>query len=141
MAHGTYKLPRPVDASAEAGERQLALARLKSSDLRRAFEYMINQEARQVQRQAGDYLVSFNVDAAQGEHPPAGSAHVEVSVRDAADGRLVPGLTVYATLIDALGYEIGTHQQTHLGHHWLSPYGRNWQLPGAGQYRLRVRIA
>ncbi|MCL4302561.1 MAG: iron transporter [Anaerolineae bacterium] len=61
-------------------------------------------------------------------------------VRDAADGRFIPGLTVYATLLDSAGREIGTHQQPFLWHPWLYHYGRNWHVPGDGQYTLRVRV-
>jgi len=33
--------------------------------------------------------------------------HIEISMRDKADGRLIPGLDV--TVIDEAGKEIGTH--------------------------------
>jgi uncharacterized protein involved in high-affinity Fe2+ transport len=74
-------------------------------------------------------------------HEPADeNAHVEVVVRDAADGRFIPGLTVYTTLLDSSGQAIGTHQQPFLWHPWLYHYGRNWRVPGDGSYTLRVRI-
>src|SRR6266542_5903610 len=65
------------------------------------------------------------------------NAHIEVVVRDAADGRFIPGLTVYATLLDRAGTEIGTHQQPFLWHPWLYHYERNWRVPGDGTYTLR----
>ncbi len=34
------------------------------------------------------------------------NVHVEVSVRDASDGRVVPGVRVFATLIDPDGNEV-----------------------------------
>ena len=61
-------------------------------------------------------------------------------VRDGADGRFVPGLSVSATLIDADGNEVGTHEQPFLWHPWLYHYGRNWKVPGDGMYTLRVRV-
>jgi uncharacterized protein involved in high-affinity Fe2+ transport len=74
------------------------------------------------------------------EEPGDTNAHVEVAVCDAADGRFVPALTVYATLIDSSGKEIGTHQQPFLWRPTLYHYGRDWRLPGDGEYRLRIRI-
>ena len=74
------------------------------------------------------------------QDPQSENLHVEVAVRDRADGRFVPGLTVHATLIDAAGREVGTHRQPFLWHPWLYHYGRNWEVPGDGSYRLRVRI-
>lgn len=35
--------------------------------------------------------------------------HIEISMRDKADGRLIPGLDVDVTVIDEAGKEIGTH--------------------------------
>jgi hypothetical protein len=58
----------------------------------------------------------------------------------ATDGRFIPGLTVYATLLDQNGNELGTHQQPFLWHPWLYHYGRNWQLPSDGPFTLRVRV-
>ncbi len=72
--------------------------------------------------------------------PQEENAHLEVVVRDGADGRFIPGLTVYATLIDSTGNEIGTHQQPFLWHPWLYHYGRNRKLPGDDIYTLRIRI-
>src|SRR5205823_4373556 len=64
----------------------------------------------------------------------------EVSVRDGADGRFIPGLTVVATLIGPDGQEIGTHEQPFLWHPWLYHYGRNWHVPASGIYTLRIHI-
>ncbi|MBV9690835.1 MAG: iron transporter [Ktedonobacteraceae bacterium] len=61
-------------------------------------------------------------------------------VCDGADGRFIPSLSVYTTRIDSKGKEIGTHQQPFLWHPTLYHYGRNWKVPGDGEYRLRVRI-
>lgn len=50
----------------------------------------------------------------QWEEPQDENAHFEVPVRDGADGRFIPQLTVYATLVDSEGTEVGTHQQRFL---------------------------
>lgn len=66
--------------------------------------------------------------------------HVEVSVRDASDGRFVPGVRVFATLIDPEGNEVGTHEQHLLRHPMVYHYGRNWRVPSDGEHALRVRV-
>jgi uncharacterized protein involved in high-affinity Fe2+ transport len=72
--------------------------------------------------------------------PNGKNLHVEVAVRDAADGRFVPGVRVLATLIDPDGNEVGTHEQPLLWHPMIYHYGRNWTLPADGDYTLRVRV-
>ncbi|HEX2253338.1 MAG TPA: iron transporter [Thermoanaerobaculia bacterium] len=62
-------------------------------------------------------------------------------MRDGADHRFVPGLDVEVTVLTADGTELGTEKLPFLWHPWLYHYGRNWQLPGDGEYTLRVRIA
>lgn len=68
------------------------------------------------------------------------NAHIEVAVRDAADGRLIPGLQVEATVIDGDGNELGSHEMPLLWHPYLYHYGRNWRLPADGSYTLKVRF-
>jgi hypothetical protein len=64
--------------------------------------------------------------------------HIEVVVRDGGDGSFLPGLDV--TVLDASGQELGTHRHPFLWHPWLFHYGRNWHVPGDGDYRVRVAI-
>ena len=65
---------------------------------------------------------------------------MEVVVCDAGDGRLLPCLRVFATLIDATGREVGTYEQPFLWHPTMYHYGRNGAVPGDGTYHLRVRV-
>jgi hypothetical protein len=58
--------------------------------------------------------------------PGEENVHVEVSVRDASGGRFVPGVRVFATLIDPDGNEVGTHEQPLIWHPMIYHYGRNW---------------
>lgn len=58
-------------------------------------------------------------------------------MRDGADGR--PGLRVTATLIDAGGEDLGTHEHP-LWHPMLHHYGRKWETPGVGGYTLCIHI-
>ena len=141
----------PMRSSDEANQSQLQLAREQGLAFERAVKYMTQQEAHGDEIAAGDYRIGYAVEEAEGmytvqdgrlvwQEPQAENAHVEVVVCDRADGRFIPGLTVYATLLDAHGQEIGTHQQPFLWHPWLYHYGRNWQVPGAGEYTLHIRV-
>jgi Fe2+ transport protein len=140
-----------MQPSDEAASRGLQYARGQGLSYQQALEYMTTQVAQGSKKLAGEYIVGYAVEEAEGlyhykdgelvwEGPGEKNAHVEVAVCDAADGRFIPALTVYATLIDSNGKEIGTHQQPFLWHPTLYHYGRDWQVPGEGEYRLRIRI-
>ncbi len=64
--------------------------------------------------------------------PQDENVHLEISVRDAGDGRFVPCVRVIATLIHADGTEVGTHEQPLLWHPMLYHYGRNWRVARGG---------
>jgi uncharacterized protein involved in high-affinity Fe2+ transport len=142
----------PMKVSDEASEAQLDLARNQGDTYEKALHHMAFEEADDGdEKSAGDYLVAYAIEHAEGmyeydngelvwRNPDEENLHVEVSVRDGSDGRFIPGLIVYATLIDANGREVGTHQQPFLWHPWLYHYGRNWIIPGDGEYTLRVHI-
>lgn len=143
----------PMDPrSDEASSEQLEMARRQGEAYGEALELMTGKVAHDGgQRRAGDYLVGYAVEEAEGMYRPAAgelawqepeneNLHLEIAVRDAGDGRFVPGLTVHATLITADGDVVGTHRQPLLWHPMIYHYGRNWHVPGDGRYRLRVRI-
>jgi hypothetical protein len=98
-----------------------------------------------------DYLIAYAFEKAEGMYvrqhnglvwqaPQNENIHIEIAVRDGADGRLIPTLDVDVTLIDKSGKEIGTHRHPLLWHPYLYHYGRNWRIPGDGVYSLRVRF-
>lgn len=141
----------PMQSSDEATQKQLDLARAQGDALLHAVETMTEKVAHGEEQQVGDYLVGFAVEKAEGlyqlrdgvlewREPEEENVHVEIVVRDAADGRFLPGLTVYATLIDARGNTIGMHRQPFLWHPWVYHYGRNWKVPGDGEYTIRVHV-
>jgi hypothetical protein len=144
--------PQPsLQPSDEADEQQLRLAQAQGNAFQQAVDMMTKQEAHGAEQRAGDYLIGYAIEHAEGlyqlrdgqlqwHEPQDQNAHVEVVVRDGADGRFIPGLTVYATLFDGNGDQIGRHQQPFLWHPWLYHYGRNWHVPGDGEYTLRVRV-
>lgn len=98
-----------------------------------------------------DYIISYAYEEAEGlyhyesgnlawHEPENENLHVEVVVCDAGDGRFIPCLNIFATLINADGREIGTREQPFLWHPTMYHYGRNWTVPGDGIYHLRVRV-
>ncbi|MDP9316676.1 MAG: iron transporter [Pseudomonadota bacterium] len=151
MAYHQHEHQPPMRPSDEATEKQLRLAKAQGDAFGQALTAMITDEAHGSVRPVGDYLVGYAVEQAEGMYhlhdghlewvaPEEENLHVEVVVCDAADGRFIPGLTVYATLIDSTGNEIGTYHQPFLWHPWLYHYGRNWHVPGDGIYTLRIRV-
>lgn len=140
-----------MESSDEATERELEFARRQGAALDETLRYMITDEAHGRETAVGEYLVGFAVEHAEGIYqwrggrlcwvsPEEENAHLEVSVRDGADGRFLPGLRVLLTVTAADGHVIGTHEQPFLWHPWLYHYGRNWVLPGDGVYHLRIHI-
>jgi hypothetical protein len=101
--------------------------------------------------ESGDYQIAYASEKAEGmyverdgrfdwDEPTDQNVHLEIVVRDRADGRFIPELDVSVTLIDAAGREIGTFRHPLLWHPYLYHYGRNWRIPSDGRYSLRVRF-
>lgn len=138
--------------TSEATAEQLDLAQAQGAAYGRALEYVTGTVAHDGgERRAGDYLIGYAVEEAEGMYEWAGSGlvwrepgesnlHVEVAVRDAGDGRFVPGPRVLATLIDPGGEEVSTHEQHLLWRPMIYHYGRNWTAPSDGEYTPRVRV-
>ncbi|MEZ5410028.1 MAG: iron transporter [Acidimicrobiales bacterium] len=136
----------------EASKRQLDAARRQGEAYGEAARLMMEEVAVDGgEQQAGDYLIGYAVEKAEGMHRWTGSGlewvepddenlHLEVVVRDAADGRLVPGVRVEATLTAPDGSELGPFDLPFLWHPMIDHYGRNVVVPGDGDYRLRVRV-
>jgi hypothetical protein len=85
-------------------------------------------------RTVGDYIVGYSIKDAEVYHLRNGSlewqepvdenCHLEIVVRDASDGRFLPGLTMFATLHEANGSQIGSYPIPFLWHPWIYHYGR-----------------
>jgi hypothetical protein len=139
-------------ASDEATKEQLQMAKEQGDALGKALHHMVSQEADDgAEKAAGDYVVGYAVEKAEGmyqlvngelvwQEPGDKNVHLEVSVRDGADGRFIPNLNVQARLIDSSGNDVGLHRQPYTWHPWLYHYGRNWKVPGDGTYGLNVRV-
>ena len=141
----------PMQSSDEAKTEQLKLAKEQGRTYQKALEYMTKKEAHGESKAAGNYLVSYVVEEAEGmyslqegqlvwHNPQLENAHIEIGVQDGSDLRFLPELSVFVTVIDEKGEEIGTHQHPFLWHPWLYHYGRNWRLPGDGKYTIHVHI-
>ena len=137
--------------SHEAWATQLDLAWAQGEAYGRALASMTNAVAEDGgEQQAGDYLIGYAIEKAEGMYhwvdgrlewhePGDENVHLEITVRDASDGRFVPGVRVVATLVDADGEEVGAHEQPLLWHPMIYHYGRNWLVPH-GDYVLHVRV-
>lgn len=142
----------PLVPSDEGDAKGLELGRAQGEALTRTLKHMtdeITHDGRETQH--GEYLVAYAVEEAVGMYVPGDgglewrppeneNAHVEIAVRDAADGRFIPGLKLEATLTAPDGSEVGTHELPLLWHSYLYHYGRNWRVQGDGDYSLRVRF-
>jgi uncharacterized protein involved in high-affinity Fe2+ transport len=141
----------PMAASNEAEPDQLDVARAEGGAYARALQAM-DEESGAVTRRAGDYLVAFVQEDAEGmyeladgrlvwrEAPEEANAHLEIAVADAADGRFVPGLDIALTVLDG-DRELFTTPMPFLWHPYLYHYGTNARVPGEGPYTVRVHIA
>lgn len=140
-----------MTTSDEADQKGLELGRGQGKALTETLEHMIQNIADDGREQrVGEYLVAYAVEKAEGMYRPRGddlewvppgddNVHIEVCVRDAADGRLIPELDVTVAVLDAQsGEEIGRHRHPLLWHPYLYHYGRNWRLPGSGDYSLEI---
>jgi hypothetical protein len=141
----------PMKSSGEADRKQLQLAREQGDAFERTVKEMTQDESHGAAQPAGDFLIGYAVEHAEGlyvmeggrlvwHNPTNENAHLEIVVQDASDKRFIPGLTVHATLIDGSGREVGTHRQPFLWHPWLFHYGLNWVVPGDGEYTLRMQV-
>jgi hypothetical protein len=103
------------------------------------------------EQQAGDYLIGYAVADAEGTYewvdrqlewrdPVEENIHLRISVRDAGDGRFVPGLRVVATLIDPDEVPVGSHEHPLVWHPVLYHYGRNWLVTSDGEHVLRIEV-
>lgn len=142
----------PMEKSEEAKPEQLDMARSQGEEYVQALHHMSQKEADDGgEQRAGDYVITYAIEKAEGmyqlrngelawEKPVDENIHIEISVRDGADHRFIPGLEVYVTVLTADGEEVGRHRQPFLWHPWLYHYGRNWKVPGDGSYTLHVEI-
>lgn len=139
-------------ASDEANEQRIDMARRQGDEYQKALKHMATEVADVGGEQhAGDYIVAYAIERPEGMYhleggelvwrePEGYNAHLEISVRDAADNRFIPGLSVHVRAIDSSGSDVGKHEIPFVWHPWLYHYGRNWSFPSSGAYTLEVEI-
>lgn len=152
MTDREHDAPPMSPDSDEADDKQLELARAQGDAYRRAVEHMVQEVAQTGDLKAvGDMVVGFAVEEAEGMYelrdnslewvePDDANLHVEVVVMDGADNRFVPNLHVEVEMLDEDGTSLGRHQQPLLWHPMIDHYGRNWSVPGDGDYTIRVHV-
>jgi hypothetical protein len=146
------ELPAMDPDTSEATQKQLDLAIAQGDAYGAALEYMTGTVAHGGgQTEAGHYLIGYAVEEAEGMYmfhdgeltwtnPTEENVHIEVAVRDRADGRFVPAVKVFVTVIAPDGTDLGTEEQPLLWHPMIYHYGRNWTVPSDGNYTLKVRV-
>jgi hypothetical protein len=141
----------PMDPNTdEASIEQLRRARVQGEAYGRALDHMVEDVADGGDElRSGDYLIGYAIEDAEGlywleggelvwNEPEEENTHIEITVRDASDGRFIPGLDVEVTLVDDTGEEIGTEWHQFVWHPMLYHYARNWHVPADGVYKLKV---
>lgn len=138
--------------SDESSRTEIGLAKGEGLAYGAALEYLTRVEASDWgEKNAGDYVVAYSIEDAEDlyhmrdgrlewHQPEKENCHLEIAVRNAADGRFLPCLTVQATLVDADGSTIGSHPMPFLWHPWIYHYGRNWVVPHDGRYTMKIHI-
>lgn len=105
------------------------------------------------QRRSGDYNVAVVVQNPRGSWEQRNGkliyarpdsdigpiSHIEVSIRDATTGRLLPGLNVHASIVDSRKRAINTYPMPFMWHPWMNHYGLDVAVPGKETYTIRVR--
>jgi len=138
----------------EATREGLRLARESGDAFERAVRHMVQDVAKGGdEHAAGEYRVAFAFEAPEGlydwvggevglqwREPQDENLHLEVAVRDGADGRFVPYLEVSATLVHEDDRKTGPFQLPFLWHPTLYHYGSNIRIPRAGKYNIIVDI-
>jgi len=143
----------PFDADRdERTQRQLHVARAQGDAYGDAFEHLRTAAATDSGEQfCGEYWIGYAVGPAEGVYewriaelvwrdPGTENVHVTITVRDAGDGRFVPGLVVTATLIEPNGDVVATREQPLLWHPMLYHYGSNWTVKYSGLHTLKVTV-
>ena len=98
----------------------------------------------------GEYHIACLLSAPEGFYQPSGAglswqapsggAHLRVIVRDGSDGRVVPELTVRATVLGSGGEQAKPVALPFGWYPLLNGYGENISLPGHSSFTIRVEI-
>ena len=153
QGRATAATPPQMVRSTEATEAQLNLAHKQGYTEERAEKWYLTHAAPAAHQQpAGEYVVAYTLSAPEGWYEPAGealvwhppaagaTAHLRVFVRDGADDRPLPGLTVQATFTPVSGASLPALAVPTGWYPLVSAYGENVALP-PGCYHLKLNIS
>jgi len=142
----------PQGSRGTTGQLQLQLARQQGTADTAVLDWVLaNSGPIKGDTRAGQMRIAFSITPAEGWWDKAGNGrlawheapddaiHLRVFVLDLVDGRIVPGLTLRATLIDANGNE----QSAPLDFGWyplINAYGGNIPMDTDSSYTLRIDI-
>jgi len=151
-SNSTSPVPPEVDAPSKPGTpEQLRLVQQQGKADTAVVDWVLANSQIKGDITAGDLRVAFTITPAEGwwdkagggklawHDPPEGNVHLRIFVLDREDGRLIPGLTLRTTLIDANGNE----QSVPSDFGWyplISAYGGNVPLDTDNNYTLRVTV-
>lgn len=139
-------------ASDESTNTELLVGKGEGLAYGAALQYLTSMEASDHgETTVGDYNIAYVIEEAEGLYhmedgklqwhdPDNENCHIEVAVRNSADGRFLPGLTVWGIVAQSDGQPIGSYQLPFLWHPWIYHYGRNIKVPRDGKYILTVEI-
>jgi hypothetical protein len=142
-----------LDASNESSDLEIAVAKAEGIAYAAALKYLTTTEASDSgERKIADYLVGYAIEEAEGLYhmlggklewvePTEQNCHIEVAVRNASDGRFLPGLSIAAVLLDSEAREVDRFDLPFLWHPWIYHYGANRSVARPGRYTLRIHIA
>ena len=142
----------PTTKSDEAKPHHHRMAQQQGDDYRSALTHMAEKVAMTgAETQAGDMIVALAIEAAEGMYEWSGQGlewlepheqniHIEVSARDAADNRFIPGLDVRVRVLDGEGEVRAKGQLPLLWHPWLYHYGANFAVPEDVELNVEVEI-
>ncbi|MFZ0013085.1 MAG: iron transporter [Acidimicrobiia bacterium] len=152
----TQVRPDPFDAptveSDEAKPHQHGMAQAQGKEYKRALTHMAETVAEVgVEAHAGDMIIALAIEKAEGMYvkqnghltwmkPSGDNAHLEISARDSADQRFIPGLTVNVSVTDGSGDMLVDETLPMLWHPWLYHYGANMTLPEGEPLTVEVEI-
>lgn len=156
MTHPTKVRPEPITPPAketeEAKPHHHRMAQAQGDTYTTAVTHMAEKVAEAgAEAHAGDMIVALAVEAAEGMYmwngsglewnePEGANTHIEVSARDAADNRFIPGLDVRVRILDDGGSVLAEDQLPMLWHPWLYDYGANFALPVDEPVAIEVEI-
>ena len=150
--NSTSPVPSPAAAAVKGGTpEQLRLAQQQGKADTAVVEWVLANAQIKGDIGAGELRIAFTITPAEGWWDKAGggklawhdapddNVHLRIFVLDRADGRLVPGLTLRASLID----DNGNEQSVPADFGWyplINAYGGNVPIETDSAYTLRVTV-